>query len=138
MRQENIQIHTKDKNPVFTDDPFSTTPNILKLISYSIKDLLYWWYIQMPIIHLQKLSRISLVASDQLSIPILFQNFFLPWKRHKSLVGYFIGITLKLLYLPIAILIYVLMMLSYITFMLLWLLIPLVAIFFTIISLFLD
>jgi hypothetical protein len=133
MRQEQVQINTKESNPIFSEDDFATTPNLLAYISFSSKDLLYWWYIQMPIFYLQKLNRISTVVSDQLSLAILIRYFFVPWKRHRAVVGYFIGIITKLLYLPIAIFIYISVMLIFCALMLLWIL---MAVFFTLISLF--
>jgi hypothetical protein len=138
MKQGNLQLNKKDEIPILTDRGFVPSTNILSYLSFTIRDLLYWWYIQMPILHLKKLTRISVVVSDQLSIPILFKHFFLPWKRHKSAVGYFIGILLKILYLPIAISIYMFVIIVYISFMLFWLLVPILASFFTIISLFLN
>ena len=136
MRQEQLKINTQESNPIFSQEDLSSTHNILSYISFSIKDLLYWWYIQMPIFYIQKLSRVSTVVSDQLSLSILIRHFFLPWKRHRAAVGYFIGITTKLLYLPIAISIYLASMLTFLGLILLWVFIPLMAVFFTLISLF--
>jgi len=137
MEKKNLQIHTKSSNPVFSDMDLASTPNFLNYISFTIKDLLYWWYVQMPIYYIKKLGRISTIMSDQLSIHILIRNFFLPWKRHKAAVGYFIGVTTKLIYLPFAISIYLLSLSGYSILIIIWLLIPLVASFFILISLFL-
>lgn len=135
MEKEMIQINTKASNPIFSDEEFSDTPNIFSYISFSIKDLIYWWYVQMPIFYLKRLGRFSTIVADQFSIEILIRHFFLPWKRHKAAVGYFIGITTKLMYLPIAISFYLAVMALYISFIILWILIPPIAIFFTVISL---
>ena len=89
----------------------------------------------MPIFYLNKIERISIVVSDQLSITILLKNFFLPWKRHRTLVGYFVGIIVKILYLPIAILIYLTTILAYAIIVLIWLLLPPITIVFVLISL---
>ncbi len=137
MKNDSLQINTKNSNPVFTDVDLASTPNFLNYITFTIKDLLYWWYIQMPIYYLKKLGRISTIVSDQLSIHILIRYFFLPWKRHKAAVGYFIGITTKLIYLPFALSIYLLAISGYSILILAWLLIPLVASLFILISLFL-
>ncbi len=136
MNEEKLQINTKSSNPVFTDTNLSSTPNFLNYLSFAVKDLLYWWYIQMPIYYFKKWGRVSTVMLDQLSITILLRYFFVPWKRHRAAVGYFIGITTKLLYLPIAITIYLLFMTAYLLLILSWLFIPLLSIFFTLISLF--
>ncbi len=138
MRVEDIKINTKSTNPVFTDVDLASTPNFLNYLAFWIKDLLFWWYVQMPIYYLKKLERVSIIALDQLSIIVLLRNFFLPWKRHKAVVGYFIGIITKLIYLPIALTLYLATILLYALFILSWLLLPLIAIFFTFISLFLK
>lgn len=137
MKNDNLQINTKSSNPVFTDVDLASTPNFLHYITFTIKDLLYWWYIQMPIYYLKKLGRVSTVISDQLSLHILIRYFFLPWKRHRAAVGYFIGITTKLIYLPIALSIYIITVSAYCLLIITWLLIPLVTTFFILISLFL-
>ncbi len=137
MENDNLQINTKNSNPVFTEVSLTSTPNLLNYITFTVKDLLYWWYIQMPIYYLKKLNRFSTVISDQLSIHILIRYFFLPWKRHKAPVGYFIGITTKLIYLPIALSIYLITMGIYCASIIVWLLIPITTIFFILISLFL-
>lgn len=137
MGKVSIQTDTQASNPVFTEEDLSSSPNILNYASFTIRDLFYWWYIQMPIYYVKKLDRISTVISDQLSILILLRHFFLPWKRHKAAVGYFIGITIKLLYLPIAITLYLVGMAICISLFLFWLLIPPVAVLMTLISLFL-
>lgn len=137
MRVEDVKINTKSSNPVFTDVDLDSTPNFLNYLSFWIKDLLFWWYVQMPVYYLKRLERVSVVALDQLSIIVLLKNFFLPWKRHKAVVGYFIGIITKLIYLPIAFALYLIIMALYILYILAWLFIPLIAIFFTFISLFL-
>ncbi len=136
MVGEQVKINNKASNPVFTDEEFSSTPNFASYISFNTKDLLYWWYIQMPIYYLNKINRISTVVSDQLSIIVLLRNFFIPWKRHRAAVGYFIGILTKLMYLPFAIFIYLLVMATYLSFILIWLSIPPVTILFLLISLF--
>ncbi len=130
------QINTKESNPIFSDADFAKIPNISRLFIFFVKDFFYWWYIQMPIFYLEKLERISLVVADQLSISILFKNFFVPWKRHRSAVGYFIGILVKLLYLPIAIAIYLTIMIACALLIFVWVFLPPVAIIFVLISLF--
>lgn len=100
------------------------TDSIIAIIVYSFQDFLKWWYIQMPIWHFRKLARISLVTDDTLSITLLLKNFFTPWHRDYSIIGWFFGIIMKLLYLPIAIVIYLITILVYIAIILLWLALP--------------
>lgn len=100
-----------------------------------IKEFLTWWYVQMPIWHLRTLKRLLIVIDDNLSITLLFQHFFLPWHRDKQIIGYVFGIIIKVIYLPIAITIFVLGLLLYLIFILVWLVIPPGSIYFLIYTL---
>jgi hypothetical protein len=95
---------------------------------FSIQDFLRWWYIKMPVWHLRRLLRLSIVLDDQFSISLLIKHFFIPWHRDYSLIGYIFGIVMKILYLPLAILIYLVCIISYI--------LPIGTLLFVIISLF--
>ena len=116
--------------------------NEIKIDSYSsiamftFQDFLKWWYIKMPIWHLRRLSRLSIVLNDQFSISLLLKNFFQPWHRDYSVIGFVFGILMKILYLPLALSIYVIGMLSYLIFFLIWLILPIGSFVFVIISLF--
>lgn len=103
---------------------------------YSFQDFLRWWYVQMPLWHLRRLARVSVVVDDWLSISILLKNFFLPWHRDYSLTGFFFGILIKLLYLPIAITIYLIAMAIQIAILLSWFILPIGTIVFILISIF--
>lgn len=89
-----------------------------------LNDYLKWWYIQMPIWHLRTLKRIIVVMDDNLSLSLLVRNFFLPWHRDRNVLGYLVGITSKLVYIPIAILLIVAITLTYLMFIIFWLLLP--------------
>lgn len=78
----------------------------------------------MPIWHLRKLARISVVVNDNLSLSLLVRNFFLPWHRDYSMMGYIFGLIIKILYLPIALFIYLISVISYIIIIFIWLLLP--------------
>jgi len=78
----------------------------------------------MPIWHLRKLARISVVVNDNLSLSLLVQNFFLPWHRDYSMMGYIFGLLIKVLYIPIALFIYLTSVIIYIIIILIWLLLP--------------
>ncbi|MFA5633600.1 MAG: hypothetical protein WCY00_01680 [Candidatus Dojkabacteria bacterium] len=103
---------------------------------FSIQDFLRWWYIKMPVWHLRRLLRLSIVIDDQFSISLLIKHFFVPWHRDYSLIGYLFGILMKILYLPLAIALYVISMISYILIFLIWLILPIASLLFIIISLF--
>lgn len=98
--------------------------NSLVIFTYTLKEFSYWWYVRMLYWHLRMLGRISIIVNDNLSISLLIKNFFLPWHRDFSLIGWTFGILIKLIYLPIAILTYILLISIYIVVILLWLLLP--------------
>jgi hypothetical protein len=110
--------------------------NYLLVLSYSIKEFFYWWYIKMPLWHLRMLRRISILADDNLSMTLLMKNFFIPWHRDTSLIGYVFGLIIKMIYLPLAILVYLLATAIYLGIVAIWLLLPLATVFFIIRSLF--
>ncbi len=103
---------------------------------FSIQDFLRWWYIKMPVWHLRRLLRLSIVLDDQFSISLLIKHFFIPWHRDYSLIGYIFGIVMKILYLPLAILIYLVCIISYLLVFFIWLILPIGTLLFVIISLF--
>ena len=116
--------------------------NEIKIDSYStifvftLQDFLRWWYIKMPIWHLRRFARLSIVIDDQFSISLLFRHFFLPWHRDFSVIGYVFGILMKILYLPIAIAVYMICMIFYFLLFVSWLILPIGSLVFVIISLF--
>lgn len=90
----------------------------------------------MPVWHLRRLGRLSVVIDDQFSITLLIKHFFLPWHRDYSVIGYVFGILMKILYLPIPIAIYFIGMTLYFLVFLGWLVLPIGALVFIIISFF--
>ncbi|MGI6423520.1 MAG: hypothetical protein ACOX0X_02820 [Candidatus Dojkabacteria bacterium] len=110
--------------------------NLFLIFTYTIKDFLYWWYIRMPLWHLRMLARISTFVDDNLSVSLLLKNFFLPWHRDFSFIGYTFGILIKIIYLPIAIIAYILCNLIYLLLIIIWLLLPPVVLIFIITSIF--
>lgn len=102
-----------------------------------IRDFLQWWYVKMPIWHLRTLRRITIVLDDSLSFSILLSNFFLPWHRDPNILGYFVGILSKVVYLPIALAIICTTLITYSIFVIFWLLLPPITIIFIIRSFFL-
>jgi len=102
----------------------SQVDNLLVIFTYTSKEFLYWWYVRMPLWHLRMLSRISTFVDDNFSISLLVRNFFLPWHRDSSLIGYIFGISIKAIYLPIAIIAYILICSLYLLVIFIWLLLP--------------
>jgi len=87
----------------------------ISIFFFTIQDFLNWWYVKMPIWHLRRLTRLSVVVDDQFSISLLLKNFFLPWHRDNSMIGYLFGIVMKLLFflfwllLPIGSLVFIIL-----------------------------
>jgi hypothetical protein len=98
--------------------------SILVIFTYSLKEFFYWWYVRMLYWHLRMLGRISTVVDDNLSISLLIKKFFLPWHRDFSFIGWTFGILIKIIYLPVAIISYILLISIYIVVIILWLLLP--------------
>ena len=96
----------------------------IEMIGYTFKQFIRWWYIKMSMWHLKMLGRISVFLDDNLSITLLLKNFFLPWHRDFSFIGYVFGILIKILYLPIAVGIYLLFCTMYTALILVWFLLP--------------
>ncbi len=112
------------------------TDSYLQIFVFYIQDFLHWWYIKTPIRNLRRLGRLSVIADDNLSISLLFKNFFVPWHRDKTIIGYFFGFFIKIIYLPIASVIYLATMLIYTLFILIWLILPIITIVFIVTSIF--
>jgi len=106
------------------------------ILVYSFQNFLRWWYIKMPVWHLKRLARLSTVVDDQFSLSLLLSNFFIPWHRDYSLIGIFFGIVMKVLYLPIALAIYLGSISFYIVIILLWLILPIATLTFILTSIF--
>ncbi len=126
MEQKNI-LTSSGGQKVLNEDGVD---NLLVVFTYTIKAFLYWWYIRMPLWHLRMLARISTLVDDNLSISLLFRNFFLPWHRDFSFIGYTFGILIKIVYLPIAIIGYLFCNVMYLFLILVWLLLPPATLFF--------
>jgi len=105
------------------------------ILLYSFQDFLRWWYIKMPIWHLRELNRLAKVVDDQLSLSLLLKSFFTPWHRDYSAMGFLFGIMMRLLYLPIAITIFVLIVFLYLLFILFWIILPIATVTFILTSL---
>lgn len=120
MAQQNILTNSTDQQLLNE----SGVDNNIEIIGYSFKQFIRWWYAKMSMWHLKMLGRISILLDDNLSISLLLKNFFLPWHRDFSFIGYVFGILIKILYLPIAISIYLSFCTLYITLILLWFLLP--------------
>lgn len=114
----------------------SKVDNLFVIFTYTTKEFMYWWYVRMPLWHLRMLARISTFIDDNLSISLLLRNFFVPWHRDFTFIGFTFGILLKLIYLPIAVIAYILVCTVYFFILLLWLMLPPATVFFILRSIF--
>ena len=130
MKQKNIVDSSGQQHiqPVKTD----SYPQILV---FYIQDFLNWWYIKIPSRYLRIFGRLSTILDDNLSISLLFKNFFVPWHRDRTVIGFIFGIVIKIIYLPIAITLYIIALIAYLLFILIWLILPIAIIVFIAMSL---
>ena len=120
MVQQNILTNSSGQQLLNESDVDSN----IEIIGYTFKQFIRWWYTKMSMWHLKMLGRISVLLDDNLSITLLLKNFFLPWHRDFSFIGYVFGILIKILYLPIAVGIYLLFCTMYTALILVWFLLP--------------
>jgi hypothetical protein len=104
--------------------------SIFTILIFSVRDFLSWWYLKMSLWHLKMLGRIIVIVDDNLSISLLIKNFFLPWRRDYSFIGYIFGILIKLIYLPISMFPLLLLTCLYICIIIGWLALPIATTFF--------
>jgi len=88
----------------------------------------------MPIWHLRELNRIATVVDDQLSLSLLAKTFFVPWHRDYSAMGFLFGIIMRIVYLPIALAIFLVIFFAYLGFIVIWLILPVATLTFIITS----
>jgi len=126
MTQKNI-LTSSGGQQILNESKVDST---LSIAIYSVKDFTSWWYIRMSLWHLRMLARISTFVDDNMSISLLLKNFFTPWHRDYSFIGFTFGILIKIIYLPVAVITYILISVFYSILILVWLLLPPASIFF--------
>ncbi|HEQ65398.1 MAG TPA: hypothetical protein ENN64_01030 [bacterium] len=120
--------------PIYSEKRFVNITSFFSMITYTVTDFLYWWYFKAPIRTLRSLQRILLIVDDNFSISLLMKTFFIPWKRDYSTLGRVMGIIVRLLYLPIAIIIYFLVIILYLLYLVIWLALPIISIIFLLLT----
>ena len=110
------------------------TDSYLQILIYYMQDFLNWWYVKMLSRYLRTFGRLSIILDDNLSISLLLRNFFVPWHRDRTVVGFIFGVIIKTLYLPIAIVLLLAGLSIYILFLIAWLILPIASIVFIIMS----
>ena len=126
MTQKNI-LTSSGGQQILNESKVDST---LRIAIYSVKDFLSWWYIRMSLWHLRMLGRLSTFVDDNMSISLLLKNFFTPWHRDYSFIGFTFGILIKIVYLPVALITYILVCIFYSFLFLVWLLLPPASVFF--------
>lgn len=127
-------IKGKDLKPISNTINVAEMNGVLEALLYEVQDLFHWWFVQMPITQFFTARRISLVVEDLLSISLLIKTFFVPWHRDYQPIGYLIGIVMRILYLPIAIVTWLILSILAFAIIPIWLLTPI----FTLIFIFLS
>lgn len=115
-------------DPAYQHIVIQNQSSIAKVALLWVKDFLYWWYLKMPVFHLLTLRRIIIVLNDQLSFSLLISTFFIPWKRDRRATGYFVGIVVRLIYLPIAFSAILISVILYIAFIIFWVTLPIITV----------
>ncbi len=103
---------------------FSGKPTFANILYYFAKEFFVWWYVIAPIGKIHRFSRMMLVIDDKLSISLLARTFFVPWHSDKSFVGYLVALIIRIIYLPIALSVYLTVAVAYVLLMILWFLLP--------------
>jgi hypothetical protein len=67
-----------------------------------IKNFSQWWFVNKLRNRLRAVKRVTFILNDRFSITLLMHNFFKPWRRDDSMLGYIMGIIVKSLYIPFA------------------------------------
>lgn len=127
---------TQITNPAFTHQELAKEGSKIGLFVFTIKDFLFWWYLQMPVWYLVSLKRVILVLSDKLSLTLLLQTFSIPWHRDYRALGIVMGYVMRFFVIPMDLLIILLVILVYLFFILVWAALPIISIFFIITSIF--
>lgn len=132
--KNNRQLQSvEESGPLFQEQTnIPVTQN--SLLWEDIKDFFYWWYIQMPVYYLLTLRRTHFVLIDKLSISLLYRNFFTPWQRSYTTLNLLIGVFIKLVYLPIAVIIYTIVITGFASFFVVWLILPLLTLILLVLS----
>lgn len=112
--------------PLFLNYMASEDISLSRIILLTLYDFFDWWYIEMPMKISKIIGRISTVILDQFSIGTLTRTFFVPWHRDHKPIGYFMGIVMRILYIPIATMFYLFIMVISISALFGWILLPII------------
>lgn len=102
-----------------------------------VKAFFAWWYVEMPTWYVGLIQRVALVCDDTFSVSLLIRTFFVPWRRDYSWVGRFMGILIRIIYIPITLLLTLTVLAVLLAIAIAWAVIPAVSIYFLIMSPFL-
>jgi hypothetical protein len=92
-------------------------PNIIDDIA-SLTDFVRaffgWWYGDVPIFLFSTMSRTLQIIDDKTSFSLVLRGYFQPWKKDYDAIGMFIGLTIKTVYLPIVLFLFLLIIASFV------------------------
>lgn len=112
--------------PLFMNFDLIEAPGLGRVTYLWLYDFFEWWYIKMPILLFKYAARFTTIVADQTSFILLLRTFFVPWHRDNKPIGYAMGIAMRILYLPIAFIIYLCSLLLAYGGLFLWLLLPII------------
>ncbi|MCK9369066.1 hypothetical protein M0R04_03835 [Candidatus Dojkabacteria bacterium] len=117
-----IQKKNIDTNSLFYEDDVKFS--ILNSFLAWVKSFFLWWYVSMPVWYILSLKKILIILDDRFSVTLLFKNFFLPWHKKRDILGYILGVFMKIIFLPIGTSLLFFTSVIYTTYIIFWLLLP--------------
>lgn len=97
-------------------------PNFIDYIGAfidSFRSFFGWWYGDLPLTILALLKRTLIILNDTTSFSIVLFGLFSPWKNDYNIAGWLVGLTIKLIYLPIILTLFVTLVILFISLLLL-------------------
>lgn len=73
-----------------------------------IRNFFAWWYGDIPLSLLSFLKRVLVILDDTTSFSIILKGFFKPWKNDYNIAGWLVGMSIKAVYLPIILVLFLL------------------------------
>lgn len=87
-----------------------------------------WWYVEIPTWYVGFVKRAIILTDDMFSLSLLIKTFLVPWRRDYSWLGYGFGIAIRLLYLPFALVLFMLVVAILFAATLVWAILPVITV----------
>jgi hypothetical protein len=121
----------ENKDPSYTTytNELAKSASPLLTPAQFVLGFLKWWYIDAITAHLRFFKRLVEILFDRLSITLLLKTFFVPWHRTPDAFGIIFGIVMRLIWIPFALIIVLLVIAVGVLFVLLWMFLPFITIY---------